>query len=68
MNEEIRTAINKIIVQLTKEQGEVVPIREIVKSASEEGISEEDVHKEIDILVDEGMLVRLDETSVQLDM
>lgn len=59
--------VNKLIIRISKREGEVVPISEIIRLAeNEEGISEKDVRKAIDKLAETGMIVKLDKTSVQI--
>ncbi|MBU0461010.1 MAG: hypothetical protein KJ574_00330 [Nanoarchaeota archaeon] len=68
MEEDIKTTINRIIMELAEGEGEVLPIKQIVNLAKEEGIKEEEVLAEIKALINEGVLTHLDETSVQVDM
>ena len=59
--------ISALIIRISKREGEVIPISEVVRLAdSEEGISKEDVMKTIDELSERGIIVKLDESSVQI--
>ena len=67
MDEDTKTKINKICIDLSREEGEVLPIAQIIKYAHDEGISEEDVRAELDVLIGEGLMNKLDDSAVSLN-
>lgn len=59
--------VNRLIIRISKREGQVVPISEVIRLAeNEEGISEKDVRKTIKELTERGMIVKLDEDTVQV--
>jgi len=58
--------VKQIIIKLSKEEGEVIPIAQILRIAVDRGNAEKDVKEAIKELIDQGMIVKLDKDSVQL--
>jgi hypothetical protein len=68
MEEDTKTAINRIVIELSKEGGEVLLLTQIVKRAAEENIAEKDVQAELKTLAGEGIITQLDDESIKLNM
>ncbi|MFQ5474737.1 MAG: hypothetical protein ACE5DM_02775 [Candidatus Nanoarchaeia archaeon] len=67
MKQDIKTAINKIVMDLSDEEGDSLPIAQIVKRAASQSISEADVMAELKVLVEEGILSQNDAEAVRLN-
>ncbi|MBN2422781.1 hypothetical protein JXB41_06130 [Candidatus Woesearchaeota archaeon] len=63
---DIKTKINRIVVQLARDQGEVIPIEEIVALA--EGNEKDAVLDALQELVEEGIISFIDGDTVQFNM
>ena len=60
------TKVKRIIIELSREEGEVVPIVQLIRHAKSRGHDEKDVRAALQELIKQGIVVRLDKDSVQL--
>ena len=63
--DEKKKEINKTIIQLSEEFGEVIPLDEIRKLHPD--IKKSNIKKAIDILAEEGIVSYIDKTSISLN-
>jgi len=67
MDEDTKTKINRIVIELSKEEGQVLPMKQLLRRAASEGISEEDVKAELIALTEDGLVTQLDETAITVN-
>ncbi|MFC1691811.1 hypothetical protein ACFL0W_06555 [Nanoarchaeota archaeon] len=68
MKQEYKEEVIKIIVELSKQEGSVIPLAQIERLAKDKGLSEEDINNALTELAGDGELSRIDEESVEFNM
>ncbi|MBI4149195.1 hypothetical protein HY491_01990 [Candidatus Woesearchaeota archaeon] len=58
--------VKQIIIELSQEEGEVVPIAQLIRYAKSRGNDEKEVRAALKELIRQGIAVQLDKDSVQL--
>ena len=68
LNENHIQTVGQIVLRLSRDEGAVIPIDQIVSEATEEGITEAEVKVALDQLAEEGEISKLDDSSIQVNM
>ncbi len=65
--EEEISSVKRMIIEYSQREGKIVPIEEIERLASFEGIDSSKVAKAIDELISRGIATRLNESTIQVN-